>query len=109
MLVQLRPIAGIVALAVTLPLLMAGGFYSSLRSVALPLFVIAFCAWTALFYWLRTATSAGRGVFVLCCITLGALPSAFFYLGSVVFDEPAPPIATLGIGIVTGSLAGLAL
>jgi hypothetical protein len=109
MLVHLRPIAGIVAVAVAAPLLMAGGFYSSLRSVALPLFMIAFCTWTALFYWLRTATNAGWGTYVLCGLALGILPSAFFYLGSIVFDEPAPPVAMLGIGIVTGSLAGLAL
>jgi hypothetical protein len=109
MLLQLRPIAGIVAVAVTLPLLMAGSFYSSLRSVALPLIVIAFVAWTGLFYWLRTSTNAGRGTYVLCGLALGVLPSAFFYLGSIVFNEPAPPIAMLGIGATTGSLAGLAL
>lgn len=109
MLLQLRPIAGIVAVAVTPPLLMAGSFASSLRTVTLPLFVIFFVAWTALFYWLRTSTIAGRGIYVLCGLALGILPSAFFYLGSVLFDEPAPPFAMLGIGVVTGSLAGLGL
>jgi hypothetical protein len=109
MLLQLRPIAGIVALAVALPLLTAGGVASSLRAVALPLFAVAFIAWTALFYWLRTSTNAGRGTYVLCGVALGVLPSAFFYFASIVFEEPAPPIVMLGIGIVTGSLAGLAL
>jgi len=109
MLLQLRPIAGIVAVAVALPLLTAGSFYSSLRTVALPLFVIAFVTWTGLFYWLRTSTNAGLGTYVLCGLALGVLPSALFYLGSVVFQEPAPPIAMFGIGVVTGSLGGLAL
>jgi hypothetical protein len=109
MLHQLRPIAALVAIAMTPPLLMAGSVASSLRTVALPVFAIPFVAWIALFYWLRTSTDAGRGVYVLCGLTLGVLPSAFFYLGSVVFEEPAPPFAMLGIGIVTGSLAGLAL
>jgi hypothetical protein len=109
MLLQLRPIAGIVAVAVTLPLLMAGSFHSSLRSVALPLFIIVFVTWTALFYWLRTSSNADRATYVLCGLGLGVLPSTFFYLGSIVFEEPAPPASMLGIGVFTGVCAGLAL
>jgi|SRR6185295_6665803 len=109
MLLQLRPIAGIVAVAVVLPMLLTGNVVSSWRAVAPAVGIVAFVLWTALFYWLRTSTTVGRGVYVLCGLILGILPSAFFYLGAVVLNEPAPPISMLGLGMVTGCLAGLAL
>ena len=109
MLLQLRPIAGIVAIAAAIPLLTAGGSFASMRAAALTLFVVASIVWTALFYWLRTSTNAGRVTYVVIGLVLGILPSALFYIGSIVSSQPAPPVAMLLVGIVTGCLAGLAL
>jgi len=109
MLLQLRPIAGIVAIAAAIPLLTAGSTFSSMRTAALTLFVVASILWTALFYWLRTSTNAGRGMYVLCGLILGVLPSALFYIGAIVLIQPAPPVSMLIVGITTGALAGLAL
>jgi hypothetical protein len=109
MLLQLRPIAGIVAIAVALPMLLAGGVVSSWRAAAPAVAIVAFVVWTGLFYWLRTSTNVGRGVYVLCGLFLGILPAAFFYVGAAFLKESAPPVAMLGVGVLTGSLAGLAL
>lgn len=109
MILQLRPIAGIVALAAALPLITVGSVSGVLRTVALSLFVVSFVVWTALFYWLRTSVKAGRATYVLCGLALGVLPAAVLYLVSRVSDESAPSIAMLVVGAATGSLAGLAL
>jgi hypothetical protein len=109
MLLQLRPIAGIVAVAVTLSMLLAGTPVSSWRPAAPAVGIVAFVLWTALFYWLRTSTNVGRGVYLLCGLILGILPWAFFYLGAVLLGEPAPSITMLGVGVVVGCVAGLAL
>jgi hypothetical protein len=109
MILQLRPIAGIVALASALPLITTGGISGSLRSVALGLFVGSFVAGTALFYRLRTSANVGRVTYLFSGFCLGVLPAAILHLISFILAEPAPPVAMVVVGGVTGLLAGLAL
>lgn len=109
MILQLRPIAGIVALATALPLIATGSISDSLRSVALGLFVGSFVAGTALFYWLRTSANAGRVTYLLSGFCFGVLPAAILLFISFILDEPAPSVTMMVVGGVTGPLAGLAL
>jgi hypothetical protein len=106
---KIRPIVAMVASAVALPLLATVNMPTPWRRAVLPIFAVACVLWTFWFYKLRTRGQTLRGTFVLVGVALGLLPSAIFYVASVLAEQPAPPVAMLAIGIVTGAFCGVAL
>jgi hypothetical protein len=109
MLLQLRPIAGIVCVAVAMPLLFAASLPALVRPFALTLFVLEVIIGTLLFWFLRTQTQASRTLNALCGLALGLVPYGFFLLTASSADHARPPVLMLLAGALSGTFGGLAL
>jgi hypothetical protein len=107
---ELRPIVGIVGLAIACPMLFAGVIPVPMRIVTAPLFFGALVAGTLLFYALRRSRlKSPLLVYSVAGIALGVFPSAFYFAIGALIDELFLPLPMLCLGASAGLVAGLAL
>jgi hypothetical protein len=109
MLPELRSIAGVVCVAVTVPLLFAAGLPSVVRPFALTLFFPEVIAGTLLFWFLRTQSQSSLMVYALCGLAMGLVPYGFFLFTAWLADHALPSVLMLVAGALSGTLSGLAL
>ncbi len=111
-----RPVALGVSLTVGLPLLCLRHWHDPLASTflttifphsGLALFLVALGlgVWSLTQMTLRGQKN--RMLYFLVGISLGLSPAIFFYIVSVVSQQPSPPFSIVVAGAITGTLAGL--